>query len=45
MLVRQAGGTAFKIQVDFIGYGIEDRRACDSANILNKDKSKNISGN
>ena len=40
MPVRQARSAAFKVQVDFVGYGIEDRRSCHSANILNRESRR-----
>ena len=39
MLVHQARSTTFKVQVNFVSYGIEYRRSCDSTDILNKEKS------
>lgn len=45
MLVRQARSTTFKIQVNFISYGVEYWGSRDSANILNKEKGDSISGN
>ena len=44
MPIRQARRATFKVQVNFVGYGIEDRRSCHAANILNKEKADDVSG-
>lgn len=38
--VRQARSAAFEVQVYFIGCGIEYRRSCDSADVLNTEKRR-----